>query len=177
MPAADQERSRLPLWRPLYRAYWDDRWRDRTELLHRGADELTALRWAKETDAGWSDWDLEFSRDPWTVVRVSTVQEDHGSGRRLIRLRYVLRPDGLVPVSVAGAAALLAATSAAWPSAVGAAAVAGILIVQWWRGARRGALVVAGFDRVATQMGLVRVEDGDCSGTPGAGTVQEGGHA
>ena len=173
-PTADPQRTRLPLWGPLHRAYWDDRWRDRTELLHRGADELAALRWARETDAGWSDWDLEFSRDPWTVVRVSTVQEDHGSGRRLIRLRYVLRPDSLVPVGLAGAAGVLAAASGAWPSVAGAAAVAGIIVGQWWRGARRAAGVVAAFDRIATRMGLVQVEEGRHAGTIAAVAAREG---
>jgi GT2 family glycosyltransferase len=160
-PMADEDRSRLPLWRPLHRAYWDDRWRNRTELLHRGAEELTALRWARVTDAGWSDWDLEFSRDPWTVVRVSSAQEDHGSGRRLIRLRYILRRDSLVPLSLglAGVAGVLAAASGAWSSVAGAAAVAGIIIGQWWLGARRAARVVAAFDRVAAAMGLVRVAE------------------
>jgi GT2 family glycosyltransferase len=174
-PTAGPERTRLPLWGALYRAYWDDRWRDRTELLHLGANELVALCWAKETDAGWSDWDLEFSRDPWTVVRVSTVQEDHGCGRRLIRLRYALKKSVVMPVILAGVAGVLAAFSGAWPLAAGGAAAAGIITGQWWR-ARRAAGVVVAFDNVAMRMGLVRVEDGRRAGK-GAGAELEANHA
>jgi hypothetical protein len=174
-PPTDQERFRLPLWGTLCRAYWDDRCRDRTELLHRGADELVAMHWAKEADAGWSDWDLQFSRDPWTVVRVSTVQEDHGSGRRLIRLRFVLMPDVLMPIGVVGVAGALAATSGAWLVVAGAATLAGIIFGQW-RCARRAAGVVAAFDRVATSMGLVRIEDERRAGG-GAVAALEGDHA
>ncbi|MHB1562034.1 MAG: glycosyltransferase, partial [Isosphaeraceae bacterium] len=107
------EAPRLPLWGPMQRAYWDSQWRDRTELLRRGAEELIALRWGKETDSGWSDWDLVFSRWPWAVVRVASVQEDHGSGRRLFRLRYTLKPDGLdsAGLGLTGLAGILAAAS------------------------------------------------------------------
>ena len=155
------ECPRLPLWEPLHRAYWDDRWRDRTELLHRGADELTALRWGKLVDSGWSDWDLEFSRDPWTVVRVATAQEDHGSGRRLIRLRYTLRPDGIVGLSLAltGLAGLLSAASGAWPAVAGTVVLAAVSVGFLWRGSRRAAGVVAAFDLVAREMGLIRVDE------------------
>jgi hypothetical protein len=54
---------------------------------------------------------------------------------------------------------VLAAASGAWPAVAGAAAVAGIIIGQWWRGARRSASVVAAFDGVAARMGLVRVAE------------------
>ena len=82
------------------RAYWSEDDCQREELLGLFIAYLLEHRWGTAIDSGWSDWDLEFSRDSWTVVRVSTVQEDHGSGRRLIRLRYVLRPDSLVSVGL-----------------------------------------------------------------------------
>jgi hypothetical protein len=179
LSADDGAAGPLPLWRPLHRAYWDDRWRDRTELLRRGADELTALRWAKDIDSGWSDWDLEFSRDPWTVVRVASVQEDHGSGRRLFRLRYDLKPEGLVAVALGltGLACALAAASGAWPAAAGTAAVAGVAIASWCRGARRAAGVVAAFDRAALEMGLVRVDEGRPAGARGTEPTRAHDHA
>lgn len=177
--ARDQgEAPRLPLWRPVQRAYWDSRWRDRTELLHRGAEELTALCWGKETDSGWSDWDLVFSRWPWTAVRVASVQEDHGSGRRLFRLRYMPKPDGLVlaGLGLTGLAGILAAAAGAWPAAAGTAVAVGLALGVWWRGARLAAGVVAAFDRAAMGMGLVRVEEGRLAGLRSAEAATDDGH-
>jgi hypothetical protein len=161
-PAASTDGAlRLSLWRALHRAYWDGRWRDRTELLHRGAEALTARRWGSVVGSGWSEWDLEFSCNSWTVVQVSTAQEDHGGGRRLIRLRYELRPDGLVAVALGltMVAAALAMVSGAWSAVAGAAALAGVWTGCWWRGARRASSVVAAFDKVAAEMGLVPVTE------------------
>lgn len=56
-------------------------------LEHAFADH----NWFVLRDAGWSDWDMEIHRHPWTSVRIRTVQEDHGSGRRLFRVRSTLR--------------------------------------------------------------------------------------
>ena len=65
---------------------------------------------------GWSDWDLEVYCHPWTVVQVCTAQEDHGGGKRLIRVRYRLRPSGYM--KALGAAVLLAAVAARRPAGV-----------------------------------------------------------
>jgi GT2 family glycosyltransferase len=168
---SDAVGPRLPFWGPLERAYWDSEWRNRSELLDRGANVLTACRWGKVVESGRSDWDLEFSRDPWTVVRVATAQEDHGSGRRLIRVRFVLRPDRLasVELALAALATALAATAGAWPAVAGSLALAAVGFGCWWQGAWRASAVVNAFDRAASTMGLIRVEeprksDGDRSG-------------
>src|SRR5262249_53764790 len=71
--------------------YWAERWQDRTELLGAVVSYLTERRWAKVVDHGWADWDLVVYCHPWAEVRVATVQEDHGSGRRLIRARFAVR--------------------------------------------------------------------------------------
>ena len=68
-------------------AYWTEEWRDRTELLNTVVEYLTEHRWGRAIDSGWSDWDLEVSGDRWTLLRVRTAQEEHGGGRRLIRVR------------------------------------------------------------------------------------------
>ena len=51
-----------------------------------------------------ADWDLEIHCDRWTVVRVCTVQEEHGGGKRCVRVRYRLRASGLLRLSVFAAA-------------------------------------------------------------------------
>lgn len=93
--------------------WWAEQDGDRTRLL---ADALAVLRedrWGVTLDTGWSDHDAEIFGHPWTCLRITTVQEEHGSGRRLIRLR-----------------SKLAFTWVAW-TAVVAAAVTVLLAAAW----------------------------------------------
>ena len=73
----------------------------------------------------------------------------------------MLRPDGLVAVELglAGLACVLAAMSGAWPAAAGSAALMALGVGCWWRGARRAAAVVTAFDRAASAMELIRVDE------------------
>jgi hypothetical protein len=68
--------------------YWSEQWHDRTQLLEAVVAYLTERRWAKVVDNGWSNWDVLVNCQPWTDVRACTVQEDHGSGKRLFRVRF-----------------------------------------------------------------------------------------
>jgi hypothetical protein len=121
---------------------------------------LNERGWGKTVDSGWEDWDLEIYCHPWTVVQVCTAQEEHGGGKRLIRVRYRLRPRGstkalaVVGVLTACAAAVLQA----WP----AAAVGGVLLAAsfgaWWRGTGRASRALALFDAYAAELGLIRCE-------------------
>ena len=147
--------------------YWNEEGYERTELLGLFTAYLLENRWGTTVDSGWSDWDLEVHCHPWTVVQVSTAQEDYGGGKRLIRARYRLRLSGYL--KALGAGCLLAAVAGvgllAWPAALEArlllgacAAVASLCLGLWWRGTRRASQVVAVFDTVATGMGLVRCQ-------------------
>jgi hypothetical protein len=151
--------SRLSLAMPLTVSYWDEQWHERYELLDLAVAVLSEHQWGKVIDSGWSDWDLEVSGDPWTLIRVSSVQEDHGGGKRVIRLRYRLRPDGLVVALLAFAVAIapIALLAGAWSAAVADAAILLLGLGIWWLGARRAMKVVAIFDRTATTMGLLRI--------------------
>jgi GT2 family glycosyltransferase len=151
--------SRLPLTLPLTVSYWDEQWHERSELLDLAVAVLTEHQWGKVIDSGWSDWDLEVSGDPWTLIRVSSVQEDHGGGKRVIQLRYRLRPDGLV-VGVLAFAVLIAPIAllaGAWPAVVADAVILLLGLGIWWLGTQRAMKVVAIFDRIATAMGLLRI--------------------
>jgi hypothetical protein len=157
----------LPLTGVRTVAYWTADWRERTELLDQAVAYLNEHHWGRVIDSGWSDWDLELHCDPWTVVRVRTAQEDHGSGGRLIRVRYRLRPGG--PMKVLLVAAALAALVAVDFLALPAAAAAGMLLASagaalatcfaaWCRGASRASRALALFDALAGQIGLVRCQ-------------------
>jgi ATP-binding cassette subfamily B protein len=149
----------LPLTGRREAAYWTEEWRDRSELLSRAAAYLAEHRWGRAIDSGWEDWDLELSGDRWTALRVRTAQEEHGGGRRLIRVAYQLRPRGTVSLAAAAGTAATALTALLAPVAaavIPAALTAGFLAFVWRRGARLGGRAAQVVDVVAAEMNLVR---------------------
>jgi hypothetical protein len=137
-------------------AYWGEESQERTQLLDSVVTHLESRRWAKVIDAGWSEWDLTVDCTRWSVVQVCTAQEDHGAGKRLIRLRYRLRARpaarALALAGVAGVAGVVL-VSPAVAAAVGILFLAACLSA-WWRGLRPAAEVARVFDGVAQGLGL-----------------------
>jgi GT2 family glycosyltransferase len=157
-----EQGGRLPLGGTCTAAYWTDQGYERTELLGLFIAYLMEHRWGLTLDSGWSDWDVEVHCHPWTVVQVATAQEDHGGGKRLIRVRYRLRLSQYMKAlsAVAVLAAVAAAGFLSWPALAGAAVFLAVCLGVWWRGAQRAAQPVAIFDAMACQMRLVRCESG-----------------
>jgi hypothetical protein len=122
---------------------------------------LNERGWGRTIDSGWSDWDLEIHCDRWTVVRVVTAQEEHGSGKRLIRACFRLRATPLTRSALALALPLVAGALVweAWPFAAGLGALLAAAGLLWWRGTYRAALALALVDAPARDLGLIRVED------------------
>jgi hypothetical protein len=140
--------------------YWSEEWRDRTELLIDVVGYLSGHRWSRAIDSGWSAWDLEVSGDRYTAVRVVTAQEDHGSGKRLIRVRYRLRPRGTFWLLAGLGVVLPGVTAVVNPVLAGVVALTAIVFVVsvWLRGLRIAGQVVRVFDATAAQMKLVRCD-------------------
>jgi hypothetical protein len=150
----------LPFRGALTTAYWTEVGRSRTELLDGVVAYLARQRWGKVIDAGWSNWDLRIYCQTWTVVEVCTAQEEHGAGKRLIRVGYRLRLRectkvfygvgllatlGMAGINVNLAAAMLAVVLAAF-------------LAVWWHGAGRAARAVRVFDAVAEGLRLIRCD-------------------
>jgi hypothetical protein len=139
-------------------AYWSESGPERLQLLGCVVLYLNEHRWGRAIDSGWSDWDLAIYCHPWTVVKVFTAQENHGGSKRLIRVRYRLRPSGYL--NALGALAVLGGAGAAcwwsWPALAGAAVVLAGCVGLWRRGMSRAAQVLALFDRWAEDLGMVR---------------------
>jgi GT2 family glycosyltransferase len=161
-PRADPEHlaqhgQRLPLSGRRTVAYWSEEGYERTELLGLVIAYLNERGWGKTVDSGWSDWDVEIYCHPWTVVRVSTAQEEHGGGKRLIRVRYRLRLAGSSKglVALAGGLALGALAWAAWPLAAAAGLVLALTGVIWWRGCIRASQATAVVDALSQSLGLL----------------------
>jgi O-antigen biosynthesis protein len=140
-------------------AYWGGGSPDRTELIERLIGYLDSHRCGKTIDTGWSDTDLYVFRDVWSAVSISTVQEEHGGGNRVIRVRCRLKASTLAKISVLLGAALVSLAvcvsgpvAAAWSIGIGL-----LFAVAWSRGARLLATLGEVVDVLASDMKLVRV--------------------
>jgi hypothetical protein len=145
--------------------YWTEDGSGRIELLGMVVAYLNEHRWGKTIDTGWRDWDLEIYCHPWTVVQVCTVEEEHGSEKRMIQARFRLRASGYTRLLIGGASvsAIIAAVFQVWPAAIAAALLGVSALGAWVRGVYRAGQAVHVFDIVARQLGLIR-----CDGPAGA---------
>jgi GT2 family glycosyltransferase len=165
VPRADPEhldgRCRgLPLHGRRTVAYWTEEGYERTELLGLVIAYLNERGWGKTVDSGWSDCDVEIYCHPWTVVQVTTAQEEHGGNKRLIRVRYRLCLAGYTRV-LAGLGlfqGLGAVGLQAWPLAAVAGGLLALCGLLWWRGTARAAQAMAVFDFLGKSLGLIACE-------------------
>jgi hypothetical protein len=147
--------------------YWSEEGHERTELLGLFIAYLVEHRWGTTVDSGWSQWDVEVHYHPWTLVQVCTAQEDHGGGKRQIRVRYQQRFTELAKlVGIVG----LAATAVAGAfqialAAAGAGLLTALLLVAWCRGARLAVQAIDGFDKLARDLNLFRCQPGTIQGS------------
>jgi GT2 family glycosyltransferase len=161
IPAPEIRRSEVepvPLTGVRCVAYWSEQGVARTDLLDLAVAYLDEYRWSKVIDSGWSDWDLEVYCDRWTIIRVCSAQEEHGGGRRLIRVRFRMLPGQYVKLAAAaaGVTAVVGAGFGVWPAAAVAAALLPAYAALWRRGTRRTAAVIAVLDRLADRLELIR---------------------
>src|SRR5262245_253091 len=102
---------------------------------------------------------------PWTALRISTAQEEHGSGRRLLRICYRIRPTrfGWLAVCVALGVSAAIARLDLWLGA-GALSLTAVLSTSLlWRGRRLAHDVVAVFDELALELGMLRCASADAA--------------
>jgi GT2 family glycosyltransferase len=138
--------------------YWSEQGVGRTDLLRLAIAYLDEHRWGKVIDSGWSDWDLEVYCDRWTIVRMSSVQEEHGGGKRLIRIRFrvLLGPHVKRTAAAAAMTGAVAAAFGTGPAVATAAALFWACAALWWRGTRRAAALIAVMDGLAEQLDIWR---------------------
>ena len=147
---------RFPLSGERLTEYWSEEWKDRTEVLDVVAGYLRERQIAVTVDAGWTDWDMEVYCHPWTAVQIRTVQEDHGSGKRLIRIQYRLR--WTKAARLVGGLGILAFVVSVklLPAVMVAGGVLGALGGVWWRSTALAYQVVKVVDALATHLKLER---------------------
>lgn len=76
-------------YRPATIAFWSDKGAGREQLLGTLRDFLDHEGWRYSTDTGWDQWDLLIYGNRWSQVRLLSVTEEHGDGKRLTRVRIV----------------------------------------------------------------------------------------
>jgi O-antigen biosynthesis protein len=146
--------EQLPLTGHRSVAYWSEAGLDRTELLRRAMAVLDQHRWGRVLDTGWFEWDLAVHCDSGLILKVVTAQEEHGQGRRLIRIRYQLAPTARLSVIASVSLVALAIVALPYPRAgmAVAALVLALGVRAWMRGLTAGARVVGLFRAQAHQM-------------------------
>jgi hypothetical protein len=95
------------------------------------------------------------------VVRIATAQEEHGGNKRLIRVRYLVRPSGYTKTvwGLGGVVGGMALLFLSWPYAAVAASLLLAGCLAYVQGSARGAAATLLGDAVAADLGLVRCEE------------------
>jgi hypothetical protein len=171
-PALDRPKSGARSWRRTCEAvYWGAGLPERTQLVQRLVSYLDAHRCGKTVDTGWMENDLEVFRDIWTSVSIDTVQEEHGGGNRVVRVRSRLHTSTLTKTFLAVGAALVSLASLISPPvAVGWSLFITLLLAWiWYRGSLLHTKISELIDEFAREMSLRRIR-AESDGQP-AGTV------
>jgi GT2 family glycosyltransferase len=81
------------LWheRAFYLSYWNEEGQEKESLLYSVIDFLLPRKYLIAVDQGWSHWDLEICQGPWAKAQIRAATENHGSAKRLLRVRCALR--------------------------------------------------------------------------------------
>ncbi len=87
------------------------------------------------------------------------MQEEHGSGKRVLRVRSVLHTSTLTKISLVLGAALVSLAAVVSPAVALAWSVCITLLLgwAWYRGAELHAKIIEVVDDIARDMGLVRL--------------------
>jgi len=159
LPETRRKAKGVPLLGSHVAQYWGQAGVDRTQLLGLVLAHFNELRVGKTIDAGWQDWDLELYCSPWTLLQIATAEEEHGSGKRLVRVRFTTKPSrNLLSLCCLGAAAL-ALGAYLWSVLVcaGAALLLVAGLCGYWIGKRRASTAIALVDSLAESLELVAV--------------------
>ena len=111
-------------------AFWGEKTPPRLAVLDRLVRRMSSLHWFYAANSAWEPWDLALVVSWWFKVRVTTAEEDHGQGRRLMRVRLRLVPTSLLWLS-AGAALVLCLALSLHDTVLARLLVVGSLLAAW----------------------------------------------
>jgi GT2 family glycosyltransferase len=144
-------------------AYWGEAGQNRIQLLEAAIAYMNQQGWGKVLDSGWFRWDLEAYCGSGLVLKVTTAQEEHGGGRRVVRVRYGMAPTGLYKIVAVAVASGVAAVAVTEPVVGGIALIVAAIgaALGWTRGRQAALHVLRLFDVVAGRLQMV-----DCPTLP-----------
>lgn len=147
--------------RAFFLSYWTEAGLEKENLLQEVMDFLLARKYFIVTDQGWSDWDLDIYRGLWSRVQVKVCTENHGGGKRLLRVRCALRMSQLATMALGGyfllavVAMVLGMPVVAWVTVVVGAINAAVILDQNFR---LGRILYHVLEIVVKKMHLKRVK-------------------
>ena len=77
--------------RAFYLSYWSETGDDKEALLGGLMRFLIPQKYFVVADQGWDAWDLKIARGLWSRALVLVCTENHGEGKRLLRVRCAMR--------------------------------------------------------------------------------------
>ena len=164
-PQADGTSKQRPLVGSHAKEYWSDQGIERTELLGLVIAHLHEERWTNSIDTGWENWDVEVLCRPWTILRITTAQEEHGGNRRLIRVRQQVRASGYTQTlwAFSGIVAILGGIFSAWPYIAAALGLCVVGLVVYWRGSMHARRIAGIVESAAADLGMIACGRGGSS--------------
>jgi O-antigen biosynthesis protein len=83
-----ESRQMKVIWdRPALLSFWNEKGKGREHFLKEFEKRLEEETWMYSSDTGWTNWDYQIYGNSWWQVRLLTVTEEHGDGKRLTRVR------------------------------------------------------------------------------------------
>ena len=113
--------------------------------------------WGKVIDTGWFEWDIAVYCDWGLILKIVTAQEEHGQGKRLIRIRYCLGPTASMKALALFSVVAFAVGVVPYPTAtIAAAGLSLVLGVRAWRrGLVAASRVIALFGTEAQRLQMI----------------------
>jgi hypothetical protein len=111
--------------RAMALAFWSEDGVEKETLLQAVIDFLKPRKFQIAIDQGWSAWDIEVHRGLWARARLMVAVENHGSAKRVLRVRAAAHASFLARAALGGLAVGVLALALLAPPAM---AVAGALL-------------------------------------------------
>ncbi len=73
--------------RPALLSFWSEEGMGREQFLRNFEVRLNREGWKYSADTGWTNWDYQIYGNRWWQIRLLTLTEEHGHGKRLTRVQ------------------------------------------------------------------------------------------